>query len=218
MLVRTLILGASSLLVAGCGITGNFRNDPGYADFGSLKRLDSESDFGLSLGPLPLKIAAWGVSLSEDNEEIGTFLRELRAVRVYTFEGVEEDPEKVATDVKKVTAELAATGWLNVAAVREDSALTSVFLRPDKNFTHHGLVVIVQEPDEVVLVNLIGNIRLDFIDGYMADLDIDVPPIEIDPATARDGGSAANAGSNLRPTLQASALSRPASPAAEIDP
>jgi hypothetical protein len=200
MLLRTLVLGASSLLLAGCGITGNFRNDPGYADFGSLQRLDSESDFRVSLGPLPLKIAAWGISLSEDDEEIGSFLRELRAVRVYTFEGV-EDPEEVATDVKKVTAELAANGWLNVAAVREDSELTSVFLRPDKNFTHHGLVVIVQEPDEVVLVNLIGNIRLDFIDGYMADLDIDVPPIEIDPAM-----------------LQASALSRPASPARGIDP
>jgi hypothetical protein len=203
MLLRTLVLGASSLLLAGCGITGNFRNDPGYADFGSLKRLDSESDFGISLGPLPLKIAAWGISLSEDDEEIGSFLRELRAVRVYTFEGI-EDPEKVAADVKNVTAELAADGWLNIVAVREDSELTSVFLRPDKNFTHHGLVVIVQEPDEVVLVNLIGNIRLDFIDGYMADLDIDVPPIEIDAATLE--------------ALQASVTSRPASPATGIDP
>jgi hypothetical protein len=201
MLVRTLILGASSLLVAGCGITGNFRNDLGYADFGALQRLDSESDFAISLGPLPLKIAAWGISLSEDDEEIGSFLRELRAVRVYTFEGVEEDPEKVAADVKKVAAELAANGWLNIAAVREESELTSVFLRPDKNFTHHGLVVIVQEPDEVVLVNLIGNIRLDFFGGYMADLDIDVPPIEIDPSM-----------------IQASAISRPATPAAGIDP
>ena len=201
MLERTLILGASSLLLVGCGITGNFRHDPGYADFGALQRLDSESDFGISLGPLPLKIAAWGISLSEDDEEIGTFLRELRAVRVYTFEGVAEDPEKVATDVKKVTADLAAKGWLNVAAVREDSELTSVFLRPDKNFAHHGLVVVIQEPDEVVLVNLIGNIRLDFIDGYMADLDLDVPPIEIDPST-----------------LQAALVSRPASPAAGIDP
>ena len=43
--------------------------------------------------------------------------------------------------------------------------------------------MIVQEPDEVVLVNLIGNVRLDFINGYMADLDVDVPRIEIDPAT-----------------------------------
>ena len=206
MLERTLILGAASLLIAGCGITGNFRHDPGYADFGALQNLSADSHIGLSLGPLPLKIAAWGIDLAEDedDEEIGSFLRELRAVRVYTFEGVEEDPANVANGVKELTAELARDGWLNIAAVREESELTSVFLRPDKNFTHHGLVVVVQEPDEVVLVNLIGNIRLDFIDGYMADLDVHVPPIEIDPAALE--------------TLQASVASRPVAPASGIDP
>lgn len=206
MLARTLILAASSLLLAGCGITGNFRHDPGYADFGALQHLSADSHIGLSLGPVPLKIAAWGINLAEDedDEEIGSFLRELRAVRVYTFEGVEEDPADVERGVKDLTAELARDGWLNIAAVREESELTSVFLRPDKNFTHHGLVVVVQEPDEVVLVNLIGNIRLDFIDGYMADLDVHVPPIEIDPAALE--------------TLRASVASRPAGPAAGIDP
>ena len=105
---------------------------------------------------------------------------------------------------KELTAELARDGWLNIAVVRDESELTSVFLRPDKNFTHHGLVVVVQEPDEVVLVNLIGNIRLDFIDGYLADLDVHVPPIEIDPAALE--------------SLQASVANRPAGPAAGIDP
>jgi uncharacterized protein DUF4252 len=208
MLARTLILAASSWLLAGCGITGNFRHDLGYADFGPLQHLSADSHVGLSLGPVPLKIAAWGINLAEDededDEELGSFLRELRAVRVYTFEGVEEDPADVERGVKDLTAELARDGWLNIAAVREESELTSVFLRPDKNFAHRGLVVIVQEPDEVVLVNLIGNIRLDFIDGYLADLDVHVPPIEIDPAALE--------------TLQASVASRPAGPAAEIDP
>ena len=198
MLERTLALGASSLLLVGCGITGNFRHDLGYADFGALQRLPADSHIGLSLGPLPLKIANWAL---KDDEDLGPFLRELRAVRVYTFEGVEKDPAEVARGVKELTAELARDGWLNVAAVREESELTSVFLRPDKNFAHHGLVVVIQEPDEVVLVNLIGNIRLDFIDGYMADLDLRVPPIEIDPAT-----------------LQAALVSLPVSPAAGIDP
>lgn len=207
MLARTLTLGASSLLLAGCGITGNFRHDLGYADFGALQHLSADSHIRLSLGPVPLKIAAWGIDLAEDDEdaqEVGSFLRELRAVRVYTFDGVEEDPAEVESGVKELTAELARDGWLNIAVVRDESELTSVFLRPDKNFTHHGLVVVVQEPDEVVLVNLIGNIRLDFIDGYLADLDVHVPPIEIDPAALE--------------SLQASVASRPAGPAAGIDP
>ncbi len=51
MLVRILVFVASTLVLAGCGVTGNFRHDPGYAEFGSLKRLHSESEFGLRWGP-----------------------------------------------------------------------------------------------------------------------------------------------------------------------
>ncbi len=196
MPLRTLALAGLTSLLTACGITGNFRNDPGYADFGPLQRLDAESDFGLSLGPLPLQIAKWA---THDDEDLGPLLRELRAVRVYTMEGI-ADPAEAAARAKTVTADLARDGWLTVAAVREGDELTSVLLRPDKDFAHKGLAVIVQEPDEVVLVNLIGNIRLDLIDGYLADLDVDAPHIDIDPAT-----------------LQA-ALSRPASPAEGISP
>ena len=75
MHTRTLVLGASALALGGCGITGNFRNDPGYADFGALTRLEAESDFGLSLGPLPLKIAKW---VSKDDSAARHMCRELR--------------------------------------------------------------------------------------------------------------------------------------------
>jgi hypothetical protein len=199
MLARTLILGVAALLLGGCGITGNFRNDPGYADFDALRGLDAESDFGLSLGPLPLKIA--GLVLDEDDEEeLKPLLRDLRAVRVYTLEGL-ADAEAVSTGVEQLTAQLTDDGWLNVIAVREEDELTSVFLRPGRDFAHRGLAVIVQEPDEVVLVNLIGNVRLDLFNGYMAEADVDVPAIEIDPNT-----------------LQAHLVSDPASPAAGVDP
>ena len=196
MAIRTLILGASAFLVAGCGITGNFRHDPGYADFGSLTRLDADSDFGLSLGPLPLKIAKW----VSDDEDLDPLLRDLRAVRIYTLEGL-ADAAAAAAGADEVAEKLVRDGWLNVISVREDSELTSVYLRPSGNFEHRGLTVIVQEPEEVVLVNLIGNINLDFVNGYMAEVDVDIPPIEIDPAT-----------------LQARLLTDPASPAAGISP
>ncbi|HXS78750.1 MAG TPA: DUF4252 domain-containing protein [Gammaproteobacteria bacterium] len=196
MRLRTLALTGLIPLLTACGITGNFRNDAGYADFGPLQRLDAESDFGLSLGPLPLQIAKWA---THDDEDLGPLLRELRAVRVYTIEGI-ADAEEAAARARKVTADLTGDGWLTVAAVRDGEELTSVLLRPDKNFTHRGLAVIVQEPGELVLVNLIGEIHLDFINGYLADLDVDVPPIEIDPKA-----------------LQA-ALTHPASPAAGTGP
>ena len=195
MPLRSLGLAVLVPLLTACGVTGNFRHDPGYADFGSLQRLDAESDFGISLGPLPLQIAKW---VTHDDEEVGPFLRELRAVRVYTFEGI-ADSKQVETGVEKLRGELADDGWLTVAAVRDGDELISVFLRPDKNFEHHGLAVVIQEPAEVVLVNLIGNIRLDFINGYMADLDVEVPQIVIDPATLQALNRPAGQASGIGP-------------------
>ena len=195
MPLRSLGLAVLVPVLTACGVTGNFRHDPGYADFGSLQRLDAESDFGISLGPLPLQIAKW---VTHDDEEVGPFLRELRAVRVYTFEGI-ADSKQVETGVEKLRAELADDGWLTVAAVRDGDELISVFLRPDKNFEHHGLAVVIQEPAEVVLVNLIGNIRLDFINGYMADLDVEVPQIVIDPATLQALNRPAGQASGIGP-------------------
>ena len=180
MRVCGFFLAALTAGLAACGITGNFRHDPGYAELGSLKRLESESDFGLSLGPLPLRIAGW--ALDEDDTELEPLLRELRAVRVYIFEGI-ADAEDVATDVEELRAKLIGEGWLNVIAVREGAETTSILLRPGTGGANRGLTVIVQEPTEVVLVNLIGNVRLDLFNDYMAEVDVDTPPIEIDPAT-----------------------------------
>ena len=86
-------------------------------------------------------------------------------------------------------------------AIREGPETTSVLLRPGTGGTNRGLTVIVSEPSEVVLVNLIGNVRLDLFNDYMAEVEIETPAIEIDAAT-----------------LQARAITAPEIPAAEIDP
>jgi hypothetical protein len=64
-------------------------------------------------------------------------------------------------------------------------------LRPGSNFTHRGLAVVVQEPNEVVLVNLIGNVKLDLIAGYMRELDVEMPPLALDPTTLQAALSSA---------------------------
>ncbi len=181
MLRTTFTVGTLVLLLTGCGITGNFRNDPGYAEFGSPGPLATDREFGLSLGPLPLGLARW---VFDDDPEFGPMLRELRAVRVYTYEVV-HNPEHVAQRIQDMHSRLVANGWLTIVTVREENELVSVLLQPAEagRNGNRGLAVIVQDPSEVVLVNLIGNVRLDLFAEYMADLDVDVPRIEIDPTT-----------------------------------
>lgn len=181
MSLRALIAVATACLLGGCGITGNFRNDPGYAAFGSLHRLESSDDLSISLGPLPLKLARWVLD-EDDADELEPLLAELRAVRVYAFDGL-RSPENVADEIEEVRRELLADGWVSLIAVREGAEVTSILLRPGERGRNRGLTVITQEPDEIVLVNLIGNVRLDFFSDYMGELDVEVPAVEIDPVT-----------------------------------
>jgi hypothetical protein len=170
-------LGCACLL-AGCGITGNFRNDPGYAAFDTPAALDANREFGISLGPLPLSIARWAL---KDEPEIQPLMQDLRAVRVYTYE-VTSDAADVASQVRATHAELVGDGWLPIATVREDDEFVAVLLKIGKQ-ENEGLTVLITEPTEVTFVNLIGDVRLDFINEYLADIDVDTPRIEIDRET-----------------------------------
>jgi hypothetical protein len=127
---------------------------------------------------LPLQFAKW---VLKDDPDFGPLVKDLRAVRVYCYE-VTADAEAVAGNVRATHAELLADGWLQVAMVREDDELVAVLLKLGKEHID-GLAVLVTEPEEVTFVNLIGDVKLDFINQYLADLDVDTPKIEIDPET-----------------------------------
>ena len=180
MPARGIAVGLIALLLAGCGISGDFRRDPGYAAFDSAGALAEHREVGLSLGPAPLALARMFV----DNEEpgLGAILQELRAVRVYVYEGLPDD-ERTGQQLRGIESGLLDDGWRAIAKIRDGSDRVSILLRPGDNGRTHGMAVIVQEPTEIVLVNLIGNVRLDLFAEYMAELDVDTPRIEIDPQT-----------------------------------
>jgi hypothetical protein len=179
MLARTVTAALAALLLAGCGITGNFRHDPGYAAFGEPGSLAEDREFALSLGPLPLAFARL---VLDDEPEVEPILQELKAVRVYAYD-VTRDAESTAQQVRAMRSRLLDDGWIALITVRDDAEETAVLLRPDDGGRNRGLAVIVQDAQEVVLVNLIGNVRLDLFADYMAELDVDTPGIKIDPQT-----------------------------------
>ena len=181
MLRLTLTVATLASLLTGCGVTGNFEDDPGYAEFDS-PGLDSDREFGISLGPVPLGLASW---IMHDEPEVSRLLDDLRAVRVYTYE-VAHDREDVAERLKAIQSGLVADGWQAIVTVREDDENVAVLLQPaERGDGNRGLAVIVQDAGEVVLVNLIGNVRLDRFAEYMVDLELDMRHIEIDPETLR---------------------------------
>jgi hypothetical protein len=174
---RSVLVLAASLPLAACGITGNFRNDLGYADFGSQGR-GTERDIGLSLGPLPLGVARMFL---HDDEDIGPLLKDLRAARVYVY--TVDNAERVAQQIDTTQSDLIADGWFPIVIVQEDGEHVAVLTRADRKGQLRGMAVIVQDSEDLVLVNLIGEIHPELFDSYMAGLDVHAPSIAIDPAT-----------------------------------
>lgn len=178
MLVRIASACVGASLLAGCGVSGNFRHEPGYAEFDASGPLAANREIGLSFGPLPLALARL---VLDDEPEIKSALRELRGVRVEVYDAI-HDGERVERQLHTIQAGLLDDGWVALASIRDDDSRVTVLLRPDTDGEgNRGLAVMVQEPDELVLVNLIGNVRLDQLASYMAELDVNVPGIDIDP-------------------------------------
>ncbi len=172
-----LIVVATISALSGCGISGNLRNDPGFAAFKAPRMRDTNREFALSLGPLPLNLAR---KFMGDDPDITALLRGLKAVRLYIYK-IDGDSKRVRDRMESIAARLTDQGWMPVVVVREDDGLTSALVRMDNQDQILGLAVIAQDDSELILINLIGRIQPEMFSVYLAELAIYVPDINIDP-------------------------------------
>ena len=173
--VVQLVAATGMVALGACGFTGNLRFNPGYAELGSPGLRDTDRDFGLSLGPLPIRLAR---AFMADDPEISGILRSLKGVRVYTYE-VNGDAERVHARMSATRTRLIEQGWQSVVAVREDGGLVSALVRMDEPELMRGLVVLVQDDEDVVLVNLIGAIEPETFALVMDEIGIQMPTMVV---------------------------------------
>lgn len=167
--------GLISLLVvlSGCGITAPHRN-AGYADLDGLSMWDVDATMTLSIGPTLLNIASHSI---EDDPQTKALLSQLDGVRVKLYE-IEKDPLAVAEDLGEINARLTAEGWQQVVLVREEGETTYVLMKMiDARIA--GLTVLTADATEVVLVNVMGELKPEMLADTMSALEVPAPPIEV---------------------------------------
>lgn len=184
-----LVLVAAGGAIGGCGFTGNLRLDPGFASFGTPATLrETDRDFALSLGPVPLRLATM-ISrpvLGADEPWIPEALAATRAVRVYTYE-LDGETANVERHLEETADALVAAGWRAITAVRDDGEHVSALVMQPEPLLIRGLVVIARDEDELVLVNVIGRFRPDSLNAVLEGLELELPPIELDTSTLEAG-------------------------------
>ena len=168
LLVLILTLGA--LLLSGCGITAPRSND-GFANLDSPGMSETDRTMSLSLGPTVLRFAA---RFMDDEPETQALLRSLDGVRVRIYE-VHGDNGKIASNFEKMGNNLVSDGWNQVMLMQEEGELVRMFAKPSGSRLQ-GLTIVSADHEEVVVVNIMGDLDPKNYSDVMGALDVDGAP------------------------------------------
>ena len=167
-------------VIAACALTvfANWaaaaENHPGYVDFADLRGLvDAEPVVEVTLREPLLRLVT--EAIPEDDVEAAGFVSRLLNVRLHVYEDIVGDVTEVATTMNELSADLEEDGWERVVRVRDDDDQVDIFLNFSEDDAEvYGIaLMVVSEDGEVVLGNIVGNIRMEDISALGRRFDID---------------------------------------------
>ncbi|MDP5072230.1 MAG: DUF4252 domain-containing protein [Congregibacter sp.] len=154
MIVKIASIITLSTLLLGCGVTAPSHN-PGYVQFDSPIQDGVHKDTVISLGPRLLRFAARHV----DNDP-GTkaLLQSLDGVRVRVFQ-LDPDTDFLSLSEKLgiATSDAFDESWSPVVRIADLDSRVQVFIK-EKNQTILGLAIVSIDNQEIVFVNVMGEI------------------------------------------------------------
>lgn len=146
---------------------------PGYVDFSALTSIANiEPNVEVSL-KAPLLNMITNMIRNED-EEAADFISKLLRVTVNVFESDAIDVDEMAGSMAEIADDLDRQGLERVVRVREDREHVDIYFRlSDDAMIIHGIAIMVAEPGETVLVNIVGDISTDDLSALGRRFDID---------------------------------------------
>jgi hypothetical protein len=165
-----LLLILIAFLLSSCGITAP-RSNEGYANLDSPGISETDRTLSLSLGPATLRFAA---RFLDDEPETQALLRSLDGVRIRIYE-VTGDSGRISQNVERMGNKLDDDGWQPVMLVREEGELVQMFAKPYGNHMK-GLTIVSADDEEVVVVNIMGDIAPEHFNDVMVALNVDDAP------------------------------------------
>jgi hypothetical protein len=169
--VRKLMAVVTTVMVlSGCGITAP-RSNEGYANLDSTGVNDTNSTMALSLGPTTLRFAA---RFLDDEPETQALLRSLDGVRIRIYD-VYGDQERITRNFDHMGGKLLDDGWDPVMLVQEEGELVQMYVKSSAEGVS-GLTIVSADDEEVVVINVMGDIDPVYYTDVMYALNVDDAP------------------------------------------
>jgi len=169
-IVLVLVLTLVAFVLSSCGITAS-RSNEGFANLDSPGINDTDRTMSLSLGKTTLRFAA---RFLDDEPETQALLRSLDGVRIRIYE-VNGDTDRIAQNFDRMGTKLSNDGWQPVMLVREEGELVQMFSKSSSRGMQ-GLTIVSADDEEVVVVNVMGDIKPEHFGDVMLALDVDDAP------------------------------------------
>ena len=162
-----------SLIPAVLAADNDIQGHPGYVDFSMLTQIAAtEPNVEISL-KAPLLNMITNLIRSED-EEAADFISKLLRVTVNVYESGDINVDEIASSMGVMAEDLDSAGWDRVVRVREDDNHVDIYFRlADDSDVIYGIAIMVAEPGETVLVNIVGDISTDDISALGRRFELD---------------------------------------------
>ncbi len=173
---RWVLVVLASIAVTSCGFTAP-RSNEGYANLDSPGMLDTNRTMALSLGPTVLRFAALFL---DEEPEIKALLKSLDGVRIRTYE-VYGDTDRIRRNFEHMGEKLGNDGWQSVMLIHDEGELVKMYAKSSGDAVR-GLTIVSADEEEIVVVNVMGDIDPVYYSDVMVALDIkEAPSVEIAP-------------------------------------
>lgn len=149
--VTTLMATASSFSVAA--------NAPGYVDLGQSS---PPADGGTYVEVnIPRNLITFAARLTgQDEPDIAKLLDGLQSIHVNVVSMDDDNGEELRRRADRILEQVTRDGWQKIATVREDDEHVDVYIKLRDDEVIEGVTVVVMEDgDEAVFVNIVGDIR-----------------------------------------------------------
>jgi hypothetical protein len=112
----------------------------------------------------------------EDTRKATEMLRGLKGIYVKSFE-FDKPNQYSSADVEAIRSQLAVPGWKKIVATHSKKETNEIYLMKDGNNKVLGMAILVAEPQELTVVNIVGQIdmeKLGELSGKFGVPDVDL--------------------------------------------
>jgi hypothetical protein len=134
---------------------------------GHLEKLSSKAAEvnNVTLDGDMLQLAAKFLDLDKDDSDAGQvkdIVKRLKGIYVMSFE-FDEPNQYSAADVEEIRTQLAAPGWSRIIESRDkrNAENNEIYVMKDASNNLAGVAILVAEPKELTVVNIVGPLDLD---------------------------------------------------------